>query len=145
MPALAMQGLFLRLAQGAPAVALRHINGGLRAWEPLRTTTEEGTHCGGGVFRARPWCSRTSDGGDSLFVAEPQRHSKRRQKRDSPSARVRRAGLAESGCPAGQWPICYFRLRMAPPKRVRSAVHGLAVLAALAMQLLGSSEGKASF
>ena len=34
-----------------------------------------------------------------------------------------------------------FRLRMAPPKRVRGAVHGLAVLAALAMQLLGSSEG----
>jgi len=34
---------------------------------------------------------------------------------------------------------------MAPPKRVRNAVHGLAVLAAFAMQLLGSSEGKASF
>ena len=78
------------------------------------------------------------------FVAEPQRRSKRRQKRDSPSARVRRAGLAESSWPAGHWPIWYFRLRMVPPKRVRNAVHGLAVLAAFAMQLLGSSEGKAS-
>ena len=43
----------------------------------------------GAALRARPWCSRTSDGASSLFVAEPQRHSKHRQDCDSPSARVR--------------------------------------------------------
>lgn len=47
--------------------------------------------------------------------------------------------------PGGPLANLLLSLRMVPPKRVRNAVHGVAVLAASAMQWLGSSEGKANF